>query len=65
MSLSKSIISAFAAFAFVAAPLSFVSTAAVAKTSNQVKNEKKGAAAKSATVAKSKASKAKSASKKK
>ena len=65
MSLSKSIISAVAAFAFVAAPLSFVSTASIAKTSTQVKNEKKGAAAKAKTVAKSAASKAKSAAKKK
>jgi Ni/Co efflux regulator RcnB len=60
----KSVVSALTALAFVAAPLTFSSVAS-AKTSTQVKNEKKGAAAKAKTVAKSNASKAKSASKKK
>ena len=61
----KRILISLLSAAVILLPVATISTPVEAKTSNQVKNEKKGADAKAKTKAKSAASKAKSASKKK
>ncbi|MEN9559038.1 MAG: hypothetical protein RLZZ502_249 [Pseudomonadota bacterium] len=56
----KNLFLAFASLAFIATPLTLVSSPVAAKTATQKKNEAKGAQAKAKTVAKSQASKANS-----
>lgn len=60
----KKLLCALVSAAFLAVPMATVSTPVMAKTANQMKNEKKGADAKAKSKAKSDARKAKSSKKK-